>query len=73
MKGVPGLKIMDERLPLEAISLRDAALYVEHMAQATKGFVGIALRCGHAVLALGRLECRRHRLRPGGTPGNSLR
>ena len=63
VKGVPGLKIMDERLPLEAISLRDAALYVEHMAQATKGFVGIALRCGHAVqLLLGHVLGKKLRL-----------
>ena len=63
IRGVPGLKIMDERLPLEAISLRDAALYVEHMAQATKGFVGIALRCGHAVqLLLGHVLGKKLRL-----------
>ena len=63
VKGVPGLKIMEERLPLQAISLRDAALYVEHMAQATKGFVGIALRCGHAVqLLLGHVLGKKLRL-----------
>ena len=63
VKGVAGLKTMDERLPLQAISLRDAALYVEHMAQATKGFVGIALRCGHAVqLLLGHVLGKKLRL-----------
>ena len=63
IRGVPGLKIMEERLPLQAISLRDAALYVEHMAQATKGFVGIALRCGHAVqLLLGHVLGKKLRL-----------
>ena len=62
-RGVAGLKTMDERLPLQAISLRDAALYVEHMAQATKGFVGIALRCGHAVqLLLGHVLGKKLRL-----------
>ena len=63
VKGVAGLKTMDERLPLQAISLRDAALYVEHMAQATKGFVGIALRCGHVVqLLLGHVLGKKLRL-----------
>ena len=63
VKGVPGLKIMDERLPLDAVSLRDAALYVEHMSQATKGFVGVALRCGHAVqLLLGHVLGKKLRL-----------
>ena len=63
IRGVPGLKIMEERLPLQAISLRDAALYVQHMAQATKGFVGIALRCGHAVqLLLGHVLGKKLRL-----------
>ena len=54
---------MDERLPLDAVSLRDAALYVEHMSQATKGFVGVALRCGHAVqLLLGHVLGKKLRL-----------
>ena len=63
IRGVNGRTSMDERLPLHAVSLRDAALYVQHMVQATKGFVGIAFRCGHAVqLLLGHVLGKKLRL-----------
>ncbi|KAH8055237.1 Fumarylacetoacetate (FAA) hydrolase-like protein [Aureococcus anophagefferens] len=38
-----------DRVPLDVASFRDAALYVAHMAQASKGFFPVALSCGHAV------------------------
>ena len=40
---------VEERLPIKVQSLRDAALYYRHMAQAAAGFVPVALNNGHVV------------------------
>mmetsp|Transcript_15681 Transcript_15681/g.48536 ORF Transcript_15681/g.48536 Transcript_15681/m.48536 type:complete len:399 (+) Transcript_15681:914-2110(+) len=52
-----------DRVPVTATSLRDAALFTKHMVDATKGFLPVALACGHAIqLVMGVVLAKKLRL-----------